>query len=338
VDGTELSPRERIAALRARKADIDAEIALIEQGRVELMEAAHIRDRSEYATDTLRAVLLDLRAVEQNFRGLGRAFHERIIAGEDARACTVDGTADPIADSEEGASFKLFRQRLASPSEQEKLNRLLDKVSLLEPLRGLQGGSDLRRLVYQLQHASEATEATATRITRQSRRQAGERARLENRRLMQLLRGIEHKALGMRDRAPDGAFIEIDEPAPTLTLPMDRMLFNPPFKPRIRQRKIEDGTGESLPAAALFVRAQVDPLRLAANVRETLGDRAQVTLADVLASHPARHGLAELAAYLELAAHDLHCAIDETRTQVVRWDDADGKTRQATLPLVIYTL
>jgi hypothetical protein len=337
ADGTELNPRERIAMLRARKADIDAEIALIEQGRVELMEPAHMRDRAQYATDTVRALLSDLRAVEQNFRGAGRAFHERITAGEDPMAAAAVGTVDPIADSEEGASFSLFRRLVTSSSEQEKLGRLLDKVCALE-MRGLAGGTVLRRLVHQLQAASETTEATATRISRQSRRQRDERARLENRRLMQLLRGIEQKALALRDRAPDAAFIEIDEPAPTLALPMDRMLFNPPFKPRIRQRRIEDGLDGTLPASALFARPQVDSLRLAANVRAALKDRAQVTLADVLASYPPRHGLAELAAYLELAAHDLHCAIDEERTQVVQWNDSDGKTRQATLPLVIYTL
>jgi hypothetical protein len=336
VDGTELNPRERIAMLRARKADIDAEIALIEQGRLELMEPVQIRDRAQYATDTLRAVLSDLRAVEQNFRGAGRAFHERITAGDDPVAAAA-GIADPIADSEEGASFSLFRTLLASSIEQEKLGRLLDKICALET-RGLRGGSELRRLVRQLQQASETTEATATRISRQSRRQRDERARLENRRLMQLMRGIEKQALALRDHAPDAAFIEIDEPAPTLALPMDRTLFNPPFKPRIRQRRIEDGPDGSLPASALFARAQVDTLRLAANVRAALNDRAQVTLAEVLATYPPRHGLAELAAYLELAAHDLHCAIDEERTQVVQWNDIDGKTRQATLPLVIYTL
>jgi hypothetical protein len=336
TDGTELNPRERIAMLRARKAGIDAEIALIEQGRVELMEPAHIRDRTQYATDTLRSVLSDLRAVEQNFRAAGRAFHARITAGEDLPGAAVDA-ADPIADSEEGASFSLFQALLSSGSAQEQLGRLLDKLAVLET-RGLQGGSELRRIVHQLRHASETTETTATHISRQSRRQRNERARLENRRMMQLLRGIEQKALALRDSAPDTAFIDIDEPAPTLGLPMDRMLFNPPFKPRIRQRRIEEGPERDLPASALFARAQVDSLRLAANVRAALKDRAQVTLADVLASYPPRHGLAELAAYLELASHDLHCAIDEERTQVVHWNDIDGKTRQATLPLVIYTL
>jgi hypothetical protein len=336
VDGTELSPRERIAKLRARKAEIDAEIALIEQGRVELMEPAHLSDRSRFASETLGGLLSDLRAIEQNFRSAGRAFHERLTAGEGPQV--PDAVIDPIADSEEGASFTLFRQLLAPHSGQEDLARLIEKVASLQPLRTTGCDGELRRLFHRLQHASETVEETAARIARQLRRQADERARLENRRLMQLLRGIEQKALDLRDRAPEGAFIEIDEPAPAPALPMDRMLFKPPLKPRIRARQIEEGPESGLPASALFARDQVDPLRLAANVRATLAGRAQATLADVLALHPIRHGLAELAAYLELAAHDLQCAIDEQRTQVVHWTDIDGKTRQVTLPLVIYTL
>jgi hypothetical protein len=93
-----------------------------------------------------------------------------------------------------------------------------------------------------------------------------------------------------------------------------------------------------LPATALFARVDVDPERLAANVKHALRDRAQVTLAEVVRLHPVRHGLGELAAYLELAAHDLHCAIDEERTEVIHWTDASGKTRQASMPLLIYTL
>jgi hypothetical protein len=93
-----------------------------------------------------------------------------------------------------------------------------------------------------------------------------------------------------------------------------------------------------MPTNSLFARADIDPLRLAANVRHALRGRAQVTLAEVVSLHPIRHGLAELAAYLELAAHDLHCAIDEARTELIHWNDASGKTRQASMPLLIYTL
>jgi hypothetical protein len=119
---------------------------------------------------------------------------------------------------------------------------------------------------------------------------------------------------------------------------MERPLFRPPFKPRIRQATVLDAGQDEIPADPLFARAPVDPLSLASNVRQALQTRKQVSLAEVVAISPIRHGLAELAAYLELAAHDLHSAIDEERSEVIRWADQGGKVRQASMPLVIYTL
>jgi hypothetical protein len=136
---------------------------------------------------------------------------------------------------------------------------------------------------------------------------------------------------------PEPAFIDIDEASPTLGLPMDRTLYSPPFKPRITQQALA-APEAAFPADALFGQVHVDQLRLASNVRHTLATRPQVSLGALVAEYPIQHGLAELAAYLQLATHDLQCAIDEERTEVVRWLDADGQQRQATLPLVIYTL
>jgi hypothetical protein len=337
ADGTGMNPRQRIAELRSRKAAIDAEIARIEQGHLELMEPAQIRERVRHATDTLRELLSDQRAVEQGFRNAGRALREQIAGHEGPLPAALCDT-DPIAATDEGASFRLFRKQVTSTAGQEELLRLVERVAALEPTSSTDPAQDLRRLLYRLADSSEATEQTVTNISRQLRRQVDERARLENRRLMQLLRGIGQKALAVRERSPEGTFIEIDEQAPTLTLPMDRTLYHPPVKPRIRHRTIENAPGAPLPATALFARVDVDPERLAANVKHALRDRAQVTLAEVVRLHPVRHGLGELAAYLELAAHDLHCAIDEERTEVIHWTDASGKTRQASMPLLIYTL
>jgi hypothetical protein len=338
VDGTEMNPRHRIALLRSRRADIDAEIARIEQGRVELMEPAQIRERVVHAADTLRALLSDQRAVEQGLRNIGRTVRERIASHEGPLPAAATGDQEPIAATDEGASFRLFRRHAASPAGQEALLQLIDKVASLEPVQSIDGAPDLRRLFYHLVDASEATEETAARISRQLRRQVDERTRLENRRLMQLLRGALQKALAVRERVPEGPFIEIDEQAPTMTLPMDRVLYHPPVRSRIRRQAIEEAPRGAMPTNSLFARADIDPLRLAANVRHALRGRAQVTLAEVVSLHPIRHGLAELAAYLELAAHDLHCAIDEARTELIHWNDASGKTRQASMPLLIYTL
>ncbi len=46
--------------------------------------------------------------------------------------------------------------------------------------------------------------------------------------------------------------------------------------------------------------------------------------------------MAEIVAYLSLAADDSHALIDDEHKQVIAWTDATGLRRQATVPLVVY--
>ena len=45
-----------------------------------------------------------------------------------------------------------------------------------------------------------------------------------------------------------------------------------------------------------------------------------------------QHGLAELVAYLDLAASDRHCAFDENQPQLVQWQDASGTCAAPAFP------
>lgn len=175
-----------------------------------------------------------------------------------------------------------------------------------------------------------------SRLSEQLRHYLDDQAWLENRRIMQLVRDIEQKALRVRGEVPDAAFMEIDEAAPAIGLPMDRTLYNPPFKARIVQQAIDTSPAD-IPADALFEQIYVDQLRLASNIRRALQSRTQVSLGALLAEYPLEQGLAELATYLKLATSDLTCAIDDDRDEVVQWVDAHGQHRQASVPLVIYT-
>lgn len=64
IDGTELNPRSRIAELQRRKVAIDAEIAQINQGRLDIMEPTHIRERFLQMASTARELLSDFGAVD----------------------------------------------------------------------------------------------------------------------------------------------------------------------------------------------------------------------------------------------------------------------------------
>jgi hypothetical protein len=331
VDGTELNPRARVATLRRRQAEIDAEITRIEQGSLALMEPAAIRERYLQAADTAQTLLMDLRALEQNFRSLYRSLREQIATG------AHDSGRDPLAETDEGASFLAFRDMLMSPSRQDELTGLLEQVMALEPVRELKPDARLRRIHYDWLDSAEAAQHTLVQLSAQLRRHSDDRAGLENRRIMQLIRGIEQRAVALRGRVAEPAFMDIDDASPTLGLPMDRTLFSPPFRPRITHQALA-GPDAAFPSDALFGQVHVDQLRLVANVRHALATRPQVSLGAIAAEYPIEHGLAELTAYLTLATDDLRCVIDEEHTEVVRWLDAGGQQRQATLPLVIYTL
>lgn len=340
VDGTELDPRARIAELQKRKAEIDAEIARIGQGRLELMEPTQVRERFLQMAATARELLADFRAVDNNFRVLDRAVREQIATWDGSKGALLEeifGKRDLIADTDEGKSFRAFWDLLMSPARQDELSALLARVIALGPVRELEPDGRLQRIHYDWLEAGEVTQRTVARLSEQLRRYLDDQAWLENRRIMQLIRDIEQQALALRGQVADAGFMEIDEPAPRIAMPMDRTLYSPPFRPHIAHQVIDE-QGDTIPADALFEQVYVDQLRLTSNIRRALQTRSQVSLGALVAEFPIEQGLAELTTYLKLATHDLTSAIDDERREEVHWTDADGRLRKATLPLIIYTL
>jgi hypothetical protein len=98
--------------------------------------------------------------------------------------------------------------------------------------------------------AGEQSQRTVALLSQQLRRFLDDQAFLENRRIMDILRGIEAGALAVRTQPPAGEFMTIDETAPTIELPMERPLHAPAHKAAIRSAAIAAGD-EDLDAAAL---------------------------------------------------------------------------------------
>ena len=338
LEGSELNPRTRIAELQKRKAEIDAKIEQVRSGRLDLMEPTQVRERFLQMSLTARELLSDFRAVDQNFRALDRTVREQVSTWDGSKGALLEeifGRRDVIADSDEGRSFRAFWDLLMSPTRQDELSTLLARVMALEPVRELAPDARLQRVHYDWLEAGEVTQRTVARLSEQLRHYLDDQAWLENRRIMQLVRDIEQRALRLRGQVPDAGFMEIDDPAPGIGLPMERTLYKPPFKARIVHQDVDTSSAE-IPSDALFEQVYVDQLRLASNVRRALQSRNQVSLGLLLEEYPLEQGLAELATYLKLATSDVTSAIDDEREEVVRWVDTDGRHRSATVPLVIY--
>lgn len=339
AQSTETDQETRIAELLRRRAQIDSEIAQAREGVLPLIDDTGVRERFLQVAGTAQALLSDFRAVEQNFRNLDRAARERIATWDGGKGELLDaifGERDVIADTDQGKSFRAFWDFLMSPARQEELSALLEKVFALDAVQELKPDRRVLRVHYDWLAAGEVTQRTVAKLSAELRRYLDDKAWLENRRIMEILREIEVKALELRHQPPGDKIIELDEMAPDIRLVMDRPLFTPPQKPEIDDSVVLSSNDE-IPADALFNRVYVDKERLRGQVRRMLQHRSQVSLPEIVEAHPLEHGLAELIAYLSLASEDAATAvIDDTQHQTVIWADATGRQRQATLPLIVF--
>jgi hypothetical protein len=149
----------------------------------------------------------------------------------------------------------------------------------------------------------------------------------------------EAKALALREAQPQGEVMSIPEPAAAVELPMERPLHTPPLKPLIADLALAAGDAE-VDAAVLYAQLVVDRAQLARHIRQTLQDRAQVSLRELTDAQPLRQGLAELLSYLQLGSEAFKTVVDEKVTEVIAWESlrADGLPigRAARLPRILF--
>jgi len=338
VRGTETDPAARIAELEKQRATIDAEIERIRGGELALMDDTRLKERFLQMADTARALLADFRQVEHNFRLLDRQVRERITWFEGGKGEVLEevfGEQDAIADSDQGRSFRAFWDFLMSPARQEELSALLEKIFELEAVAELKPDRRLRRVHYDWLEAGEVTQRTVARLSQQLRRFLDDQAWLENRRIMELIRNLERKAVAVRDDPPRQTGMSLEMPLPELNLVMDRPLFSPPLRPEITEQ-IALADGSVIDAGALFEQNFVDRLALESGIRRALQDRDQISLSELLEQQPLQQGLAELVTYLAIAAESDNSLIDERQTQMVSWTPPEGSKRQARVPLIVF--
>jgi hypothetical protein len=352
--GTEADPIRRVDDLRRKRDELDAEIARIVAGEVPMLDDTGVKDRFQQFQQLARELLADFREVEHNFRQLDRKVRERIALWEGAKGALLDeimGERDAIGDSDQGRSFRAFWDFLMSSRRQDELSERLNQVLALPAVAALAPDPRTRRVHHDWLEAGEHTQRTVAQLSQQLRRFLDDRAFQENRRILDLLHGIESKALGIRAAPPSSTVMHIDAMGADVELPLERPLFTPSATPRLVDRAIVAGE-EDIDTTRLFEQVVVDKVRLRSVIQRALRRQPQVTLRELLDAEPLHQGLAELVAYLELAhagegtdALDalggLRALVDESVTEPIRWQacsaSGDAVTREARLPRVIFT-
>lgn len=337
VYGAAADPEARLEELRRRRREIDEEIIRVEAGDFQRLDPTAQRERYQQVTGTARELLADFREVEANLRGLDRRLREKISTWEGPKGELLDdilGNRESITDSDQGKSFQAFYDFLLSSARQEELAGLLEQVQGLEELTD--PDPRMRYIHYDWLDAGERTQATVRQLSEQLRRFLDDQVWAENRRVVEIVRGIEKHALAVRAPGAVPVTTLLDGTAPELGLPMERPLYTPRVKRPIKSTDIAAGA-QDFDTDLLFEQFHVDRAELAAGVRRALRDRTQIGLAELVREHPLTQGLAELVGYLALTDEAFHLVYDETRTEAVTWRDGEDTERTATLPGVTFS-
>lgn len=335
VFGADNNPERRINELQRQRAQIDEEIATIQRGELSILDAVSQRDRYQQFSRTARELLADFRQVEENFRGLDRSLREQIASWSGSKGALLDEalrSRSSITESDQGRSFQAFYDFLLSHRRQSELTELLEQLQQIE---GLENQDErLRRVHFDWLDASQRTQATVRLLSDQLRRFLDDQVWLENRRVFELLRQIEAKAMRVRNEPEQLSFMEVDDVAITINLPMERPLFRRTRRTKLDIQSMEHGD-DDFDSSAMLSQLYVDRDLLIQRVLSSFGKNNQVELREVIADELLGQGLAELIGYLSLQESGLSIVFDDKKRDLVHWKIGEVE-RVANLPAVSF--
>lgn len=350
--GTEASVEKRITELKKQRAEIDAQIALIEKGDWTVMDDSGVKDRFLQFDRVARELLGDFRQLEQNFRDLDLSVRDTIATWTGSKGALLEqvfSQQDVLADSDQGKSFQAFWRFLMSSQSQQEFEALLAQVFSLEAVTQLNPDKRLQKVHYDWLQAGEQTQRMVQKLSSQLRQFLDKQAWLDHKRLSQQLDQVLHLAVDVKPQVPDSLvlakpfspFITLELPRLDVRFPLERSLFTPPVAQNF-SRLVEADTGAQLDVSALFDEVFVDEGQLKAQVSHLLQSQRQVNLQGVLAQFPLKLGVAELVGYLSIATQNnpdapWQALVDDDHAQLMHWQDLSGKHHQAWLPNIIFT-
>lgn len=339
-EGTDDDPESRRAELMRRRAQIDAQIAAIDDGHLPLLDDTSVRDRFQQFTSLARELLSDFREVEDNFRQLDRETRERIARWEGSKGellAEILEERDVITGTDQGRSFQAFFDYLMSPMRQEELGKLLASVLELPAIKPLSPDRRLRKVHHDWHIAAEHAQGTVRALSRQLRQFLDDQAWLENRRILELIKQIEQRALDARLDAPRGEFFNIEGLSPVVSLPMERPMYVPGLRSEVNSN-LDEGVSDTQ-AQGLYNQVVVDREALVRHAYSQLQEHDQVSIGELVDSRPMAEGLAELVVWLQIADTEFRSVTDDTVCETITWqargDGGSMVQRQAELPRIL---
>ncbi|MBA2116099.1 DUF3375 domain-containing protein [Bremerella alba] len=323
VVGSSDDPEKRLVYLRSERDRLQAEIEQIENdGQISKYQPAQIRERFATAVTLLRQLQGDFRAVEDSFREITAQVQKREQGGLEKRGTILEFALDAedlLKKEDQGVSFYEFVKLILSPSQTERLERVILEIRQIPELFALREGLEtVRNMITLLQNEAEKVMRTNQRLSATLRRLLDARAYAERQRVARLLQEIQSLALtysgNTRDDEPG---IELDQ-AIAIESPFRRSFWvEPPQFETVDLTDFDPNSDERNRAFQEFAALKhLDWKRMRHCIRRMLNLEDSPTLGQLIEMHPVTSGVIEVIGYIQIANEDRHL-INSTEREII---------------------
>jgi hypothetical protein len=341
AEATEPDPESRIQNLLKEQERIDAEIRDIRAGKFEKLADDRALERARELIVLADELANDFTQVRTRFQELNRKLRESIVENEGSRGDVLESLfagIDVIAESDEGRTFKAFWRLLTDPEQSMELEVALDKVLSRE--FSVQLERHERRFLSQLTRVllerGEHVHEVLQHFARGLKQFVQSREYQEQRRINKLLKQAQRIALNIKDEVSP-----IKEIGHTLTLTSSRIkslsqlyLHDPTLDEVDAKISRADAAEISLESISdLVAQSEIDFRSLKNNIRLLLELNDQISIGQILESHPAEQGLGSIIGYVAIGSS--HGIVTKERESVV-WHGNDRQQRHATIPRIFF--
>jgi len=331
----------RLEALRARRSEIDEEMARIESGDFEPLDRDLARERMREILHLAGEIPGDFAKVADDLEALNASLREQIINNDGSRGGVLDQVfagVDLIEGSEAGRTFNAFHELLLDLVVADRFDRAVDELLGRDFTTEFSGTeiAFLRRFLSVLQRESSQVRRSFTDFSRSLRRFVQTQEYREHKRLADALARADGAALQALRRHPPATRLgrDLDLTSMRIASITAWRLHNP-----ADQRSVEDVTTNAVveldleQLRALVRLTEIDFAELQHDVADTVAARGIATVAEVLDRHPATQGLASVVG--------LHILAAEYGTRAVGveewgWVSAGGQSRTVGAPRYIF--
>ncbi len=291
------------------------------------------------AVALLRQLQGDFRAVEESFRQIALQVQRRQAEDDASRGRILEyalDAEDVLRRDDQGISFFEFVRLVLSPTETERLEKIVREVRRIPELSAQQEGLEgIRGMTALLQAEADKVMRTNQSLSATLRRLLDNRAQAERQRLARVIRDIRVSATALAQNPPSHIALDV-EVSLELESPFRQRFWQQParFESQPMQLNAVDDQLRQEAFKRLAALARLDWKEFRSRIRR-ITTKGPATLRDLVDAYPAQTGVVEALAYLQIARDDGH-VVDPVQTQDILIAPFGRKPLLLVAPLITF--